>query len=127
MRIEIIKEAKPVKMFNRYNRRFYMSEVIDVEAEAEKQIELPSGFLGSALPPGKEKRLLELGIAKVVSSSAQLKSAEDILAERQSSKEAEKIKFEKEDAERKTKEEKKAKSMSPATENKAINLAAENK
>lgn len=109
MRIEIIKEAKPVKMFNRYNRQFYLGEVIDVEAEAEKQIDMPSGFLGSALPAGKEKRLLELGIAKVVSSSAQLKSAEDILAKRQADIEAEIIKFEVEKAALAEKAEKEAK------------------
>jgi len=98
MRIEIIKDAKPVKMFNRYNRKFYVGEVIDVDAEAEKQIEMPSGFLGSALPLGKDKRLIELGIAKMVSPAAKLKSAEDIVAERKAAEEAEIIKFEAEKA-----------------------------
>ncbi len=114
MRIEIIKDAKPVKMFNRYNRKFYVGEVIDVDDEAAKQIELPSGFLGSALPLGKDKRLIELGIAKMVSSAAKLKSAEDIVAERQAAEEVETIKFETEKAALADKADKEAKKAKKA-------------
>jgi hypothetical protein len=116
MLIKIIK-TKALKMSFNNARMFQTGEVVDT----------------ATLPQGKGQRLLELGIGEEAEYGTKLVSAQDILEakakEKEEKKKADLKEKKKADLKEKKKAdlEEKAKSLNPATENKAINPVVEDK